>query len=145
MLINIKMVSHNAQMPSRGSNAAAGWDLYSANSEPVIIPAGYTVKIGTGIAAEIPDGYFGALYARSGMASSKGLAPANKVGIIDSDYRGEIIVPLHNHGNEMQIVEPGTRIAQLVVMPYLPIDFNVVENLNTTNRGEGGFGSTGTK
>ncbi len=142
MQVNIKRLSENAQMPSRKSECAAGYDLHSAEGAKVINPH-TTVKIGTGIAAEIPDGYFGAIFARSGLASSQGLRPANCVGVVDSDYRGEIIVALHNDTGVKQTVEPGERIAQLVVMPYLPVEFNEVEALSDTKRGDGGFGSTG--
>lgn len=144
-MINIRILSNTAVLPSRGSKEAAGWDLYADIGDPVVIPAGCTVKIGTGISMAIPKGCFGALFARSGMASSRDLAPANKVGVIDSDYRGEILVPIHNHGNDVQFIEPGERIAQLIILPYIPVDFNIVTSLENTERGNGGFGSSGSR
>lgn len=144
MKMNIQLLDFGKE-PSRGSKEAAGWDLYSSNEKPLAIAAGETIKINTGVAVEIPSGYFGAVFARSGMATSRGLAPANKVGVVDSDYRGPIYVPLHNHSNEVQIIEPGERIAQLVIIPYQPVELNIVESLGTTARADGGFGSTGTK
>ena len=111
--------------------------------EDVFVP-GTTMKIGTGIAAEIPEGYFGAVFARSGLATKKGLRPANCVGVIDSDYRGEIIVALHNDSKEPQTIQAYERIAQIVILPYLDVSFEIVDELSDTERGEGGFGSTGT-
>jgi dUTP pyrophosphatase len=136
-----------AQTPTQGSEQAAGFDLYADTElrDRIAIAPGEVRKISTGIAIALPEGTFGALYARSGMATKRGLAPANKVGVIDSDYRGPVIVALKNESNEMQYVEHGERIAQLVVQPYLPVFFTEVENIGTTARGEGGFGSTGTK
>lgn len=142
--VNIKKTDPNAILPSYGSEFAAGADLYSC-SENVEIEPGKTVLIHTGIAIELPQGYVGLVYARSGLASKRGLAPANKVGVIDCDYRGEIMVALHNHGTETQKVEQGERIAQLVIAPYFTADFNEVDELSQTVRGEGGFGSTGRK
>lgn len=132
-----------AQTPTRGSLCAAGYDLSAAISSNVTIPPHETIKIGTGLAIELPDNTFGAIYARSGIASREGLRPANCVGVVDSDYRGEIVVALHNDSNSYRIVEPGERIAQLVVQPYVSIEFEEVETLSTTGRGSGGFGSTG--
>ena len=129
--------------PTRGSAAAAGYDLYAAISEPIAIPAHSTVKVGTGLAFELPEGTFGAIFARSGLATKQGLRPANCVGVCDQDYRGEYIVALHNDTNEEKTINPGDRIAQLVLMPYISMIFNQVESLDTTERGEGGFGSTG--
>ena len=142
--VNTKKLSEEAVLPTYGSEYAAGADLYSC-SEKVDIAAGETVLIHTGIAIELPVGYVGLVYARSGLASKRGLAPANKVGVIDCDYRGEIMVALHNHGTETQTVEKGERIAQLVIAPYFTADFCEVEELSDTVRGEGGFGSTGRK
>jgi len=141
--VNIKKLNDNAKIPTRGSEYAAGYDLYACINEPVVIYPHETVKIGTGIAIEIPDGYFGAIFARSGLATKKGLRPSNCVGVCDSDYRGEYIVALHNDANELMVVDPNERIAQLVVMPYLPIKFTEVDELSETERGDGGFGSTG--
>lgn len=141
--VNIKKLNDNAKIPTRGSEYAAGYDLYACINEPVVIYPHETVKIGTGIAIEIPDGYFGAIFARSGLATKKGLRPSNCVGVCDSDYRGEYIVALHNDANELMVVDPNERIAQLVVMPYLPVKFTEVDELSETERGSGGFGSTG--
>ena len=142
--INIKKTDKDAILPTYGSLYAAGADLYSC-SEKTEIAAGETVLIHTGVAIELPVGYVGLVYARSGLASKRGLAPANKVGVIDCDYRGEIMVALHNHGTVAQTVEKGERIAQLVITPYLTADFCEVHELTETVRGEGGFGSTGRK
>lgn len=143
--IKIKKLNENAKIPTSGSEYAAGYDLYACIDEPLIISPHGTAKIGTGLAIEIPNGFFGGIFARSGLATKKGLAPANKVGVCDSDYRGEYIVALHNDTNEEQVVEPFERIAQLIVLPFLPVKFNEVEVLTDTKRGDGGFGSTGTK
>ena len=143
MKIQIKKLKDNAAIPTRGSLQAAGYDLYAAIDEPVIIPSHETVKIGTGLAIAVPDGYFGAIFARSGLAAKQGLRPANCVGVADSDYRGEYIVALHNDTDEDRIIEPKERIAQLVVMPYLAVEFDEVDELSETERGAGGFGSTG--
>ena len=142
--VNIKKTMEDAILPTYGSEYAAGADLYSC-SDKTEIAAGETVLMHTGVAIELPVGYVGLVYARSGLASKRGLAPANKVGVIDCDYRGEIMVALHNHGNVTQTVEKGERIAQLVIAPYFTADFNEVEELSETVRGEGGFGSTGRK
>lgn len=141
--MNIKKLNENATVPTYGSACAAGADLYACADAPITIEAGATVLVHTGIAMAIPDGYVGLIYARSGLASKKGLAPANKVGVIDSDYRGEIMVALHNHGACAQTVEHGERIAQIVFTPYVSARFNVTDELDATARGEGGFGSTG--
>lgn len=145
MKINIKKLNNNSKIPTRGSTEAAGYDLYACIERPITIPAHSTEKIGTGLAIEIPDGYFGAIFARSGLSTKEGLRPANCVGCCDSDYRGEYIVALHNDTNEAKLIMPSERIAQLVVMPYLAVKFNEVDELPNTNRGEGGFGSTGRK
>ncbi len=141
--MNIKKLSENATVPTYGSACAAGADLYACESAPLTIEAGQTVLVHTGIAMAIPDGYVGLIYARSGLATKKGLAPANKVGVIDSDYRGEIMVALHNHGSLPQTVESGERIAQIVFTPYATAAFSVSDDLDSTARGAGGFGSTG--
>lgn len=143
MKINIKKLNENAIIPTRGSSQAAGYDLYACTSTPIVIAPHQTVKIGTGLAFELPDGYFGAIFARSGLATKNGLRPSNGVGVCDSDYRAEYIVALHNDTNEPQTINPMERIAQLVVMPYLAIEFNEVDELVETERGDGGFGSTG--
>ena len=143
--MNIKKLKENATIPTYGSEYAAGADLYACVDENVTIRPHETKMIPTGLAMEIPVGYAGLIYARSGLASKKGLAPANKVGVVDSDYRGEVMVALHNHSNEEKTIEPNERVAQLVVAPFLKVDFNEVDELNETDRGEGGFGSTGTK
>ena len=140
MIINLKKVNENAVIPTRGSDFAAGYDLYACIDEDIVVKAGETVKIPTGIAIEIPEGYAGLVYARSGLATKKGLAPANKVGVVDADYRGEILVFLHNHSNNDAIIEVKERIAQLVVTPFLSVEFNEVSELSETVRGEGGFG-----
>lgn len=140
-------LSPYAQEPTRGSVQAAGWDLHAdaESHDRIIIMPGETKKISTGIAIALPENTFGAIYARSGMATKRGLAPANKVGVIDSDYRGPVIVALKNESDEVQYIEHGERIAQLIVQPYLPVIFTQQENIGTTARGEGGFGSTGSK
>ena len=143
MKIEIKKLRENAVIPTRGSNQAAGYDLYAAIDEAVTIKPHTTEKIGTGLAIAVPDGYFGAIFARSGLATKQGLRPANCVGVADSDYRGEYIVALHNDTDIQQVVSPGDRIAQLVVMPYLAVEFEEKEELSETDRGTGGFGSTG--
>ena len=142
--IKIKKLDKDAAVPTRRSSQAAGYDLYArtASAAQKIWP-GETAKIGTGIAVEIPDGYFGAVFARSGLAAKRGLRPANCVGVIDSDYRGEIFVPLHNDSGETQTIADGDRIAQLIILPYMVVDFAVADELSETERGEGGFGSTG--
>lgn len=141
--IKIKKLTDTAKTPTRGSEHAAGYDLYADVKEDVQIKPHETVKIGTGLAMEVPDGYFGAIFARSGLAAKEGLRPANCVGVCDSDYRGEYIVAIHNDSEETRTVTAGERIAQLVIMPYLPVTFDEVAELTDTNRGEGGFGSTG--
>jgi len=143
MMINVKKVKKDAKLPFQGSTGAAGWDLCACIAETILIPPHCTVKIGTGLAFEIPDGYFAALFARSGIATKQGLRPANCTGVCDSDYRGEYIVAIHNDSDEQQFVHPDERIAQMIVMPYLPVTFNEVEELDETERGAGGFGSTG--
>jgi dUTP pyrophosphatase len=143
--VAVKKLDENAVLPTYGSPYSAGADLYAlVDGETVIMPH-ETKLIRTGLAMEIPEGYAGLIYARSGLASKRGLAPANKVGVIDSDYRGEVMVALHNHSNVPQTVAVGERIAQLVVAPFLKVEFSQSEDLSETVRGVGGFGSTGTK
>ena len=143
--VKIKKLNEEAKIPTYGTDYAAGADLYALTEDIVTIMPGETKLIKTGISMEIPTGYAGLIYARSGLASKKGLAPANKVGVVDSDYRGEIMVALHNHSNEERQIENGERIAQFVITPYLKACFEEVDNLDDTERGENGFGSTGTK
>ena len=143
--IKLKKLSDTAKIPTRGSEYAAGYDLYADIAEAVTIQPHTTAKIGTGLSIEIPDGYFGAVFARSGLASKQGLRPANCVGVCHSDYRGEYIVALHNDSDTERVVNPGDRIAQLVIMPYLAVDFTEVSSLSDTQRGAGGFGSTGAR
>lgn len=139
--MKIKRLNENAIIPTRGSSAAAGYDLYTTD-ETMIAP-GQTVLVGTGLAMEIPEGYFGAVFARSGLATKEGLRPANCVGVIDADYRGELKVPLHNDSDVERPVTAGERIAQLVIMPFLAVDFEKTDELSDTARSTGGFGSTG--
>ena len=143
MQIKIKKLRENATIPTRGSASAAGYDLHACLDAPVTVAPHATAMIGTGLSIAVPEGYFGAVFARSGLASKKGLRPANCVGVCDSDYRGEYIVALHNDGEEARVIEHGERIAQLVVIPYLAIEFDLVDELDETERGAGGFGSTG--
>ena len=141
-IISVKKIKDNAILPSRGSEYAAGYDLYACIDEPVCIHPSCTVKIGTGLAFELPSYTFGAIFPRSGLATKQGLRPANCVGVCDSDYRGEYIVAVHNDSESIRWVEPGDRIAQLILMPYIPMIFNEVNELTETKRGDGGFGST---
>ena len=143
--VRIKKLNENAKIPTYGTEYAAGADLYACIDSEKIIKSGETKLIKTGLALEVPIGYAGLIYARSGLASKKGLAPANKVGVVDSDYRGEVMVALHNHSNEDKTIEPMERIAQLVIAPYLKANFEEVDELEDTTRGSGGFGSTGAK
>ncbi len=143
MKISVKKLRAGAMMPTFGSEEAAGADLYACLDEKVTAAPGETVFIPTGLAMELPKGYVGLVYARSGLACRRGLAPANKVGVIDSDYRGEFVVALHNHGSEIQTISSGDRIAQLVITPVLTPEYVEAESLSDTKRGEGGFGSTG--
>lgn len=143
--VKIKKLNPNAVIPTYGTPFAAGADLYACMDEPVTINPGQTQFIHTGIAMEVPVGFAGLVYARSGLACKKGLAPANKVGVIDADYRGEIMVALHNHSKDAVTVENGERIAQLVITPFLTADFEETDELEDTERGAGGFGSTGRK
>ena len=145
VMIRFRRVSDLARIPTRGSEKSAGYDLYAALDQPVLIEPHKTVKIDTGLQFEIPDGYFAAIYARSGIAAKEGLRPANCTGVCDSDYRGNYIVALHNDSDTARTVEPGERIAQMIVMPYLSVSFEESPELSGTDRGEGGFGSTGRK
>lgn len=142
--INVKKLNEKAKLPTRGSRFSAGYDLYAAIEQPIVIHPYRTEKIGTGLAFELPRDTFAAIYARSGLATKKGLRPANCVGICDSDYRGEYIVAIYNDSNQDQIIEPNERIAQMVLCPYMKMDFTEVNELETSERGSGGFGSTGT-
>ena len=141
--VRVKILKEGAKLPTYGSAQAAGADLYACLQEPVTVAPGETVFVPTGIALEVPLGCAGLIYARSGMACKRGLAPANKVGVVDSDYRGEIIVALHNHGNVPQTVEHGERVAQFVITPVLTPAYEMVKELSDTERNQGGFGSTG--
>lgn len=144
--VKIKKINKYAKMPTYGTSFAAGADLYACSSEAISFKPGETKLIKTGLSFEIPEGYAGLIYARSGLATKRGLAPANKVGVVDSDYRGEVMVSLHNHTNEVKEIDAYERIAQLVITPYLKANFEEVEELDdNTERGTGGFGSTGTK
>jgi dUTP pyrophosphatase len=143
MQIKLKKLDARAVLPTRGTAASAGSDLYAIDA--VTVPAGETVIVHTGIAVAIPEGYAGLIYARSGLATKRNLAPANKVGVIDADYRGEIMVALYNQSSAVQTVESGERIAQLVVTPFLQVTLEECSELSDTQRGTGGFGSTGTK
>ncbi len=144
-LVQVKKLKAEAVLPTSGSRCAAGYDLYACldGDGEVIIPRHHTVRIGTGLAFALPEGTFGAVFARSGLAAKEGLRPANCVGVIDSDYRGECIVAVHNDSGEERVVRTGERIAQLVLLPFLPMEFEETEALSETERGAGGFGSTG--
>ena len=145
MQLNIKKLNENATLPTRGSEYAAGWDLYANLEEPLILQPGQLAKISSGIAIELPENTFGGVFARSGLSTKKGLRPANCVGVVDEDYRGPVIVPLYNDSENPAIIEPNERIAQLIILPYVDCEINEVEELSTTERAESGFGSTGTK
>jgi len=140
--MNITKRFPDAIIPTKGSTEAAGWDLYAYNN--AVITPGDTIKIDTGISIELPKNTFGGIFARSGLATKQGLRPANCTGIVDADYRGPVIVALHNDSNESRIINKGDRIAQLIVIPYVDTSLVEVDNLSDTERGEGGFGSTGT-
>ncbi len=141
--IAVKKLDERAVLPTYGSEYAAGADLYAVTDGEVCFAPNETKLIKTGLALEIPEGYAGLIYARSGLASKRGLAPANKVGVVDADYRGEVMVALHNHSGVEQKISSGERIAQLVVTPFLKAEFLEAEALSDTVRGVGGFGSTG--
>ena len=141
--INVKKLNDLAKLPTRGSEYAAGYDLYAATSYNIEIQPHTTIKIGTGLSFELPQGIFAAIFPRSGIATKRGLRPANCVGVCDSDYRGEYIVALHNDTNEIQIIEPQERIAQMILLPFVEMSFNEVNELSDTVRGAGGFGDSG--
>ncbi len=143
MRVRIKLLTDGAVVPTYGTEFSAGADLYALGGEDITVEPHSTVMVHTGIAAEIPTGYVGLVYARSGLATKRSLAPANKVGVIDSDYRGEIMVALHNHSDAPQSIAGGERIAQLVIAPYVKAEFETADSLGDTERGVGGFGSTG--
>lgn len=143
--IAVKKLDERAVLPTYGSEFAAGADLYAVADEEIAFAPGETKFVRTGLAMEIPEGYAGLIYARSGLACKRGLAPANKVGVVDADYRGEVMVALHNHSASEQRIAPGERIAQLIVTPFLRANFTQADELQETVRGEGGFGSTGRK
>jgi len=141
--IRVKKLKDKAIMPTYGSTEAAGADLYACIDEPISIQPGESVFVPTGLAMELPKGYAGLIYARSGLACKRGLAPANKVGVVDSDYRGEFMIVLHNHGSITQTIQHGERIAQLVITPVFTPGFIEIDELSDTERSSGGFGSTG--
>ena len=143
--VRFQKLDERAVQPHYGSADAAGADLYAVLDAPLTLNAGETVLVHTGLAVEIPTGFVGLVCARSGLATKRGLAPANKVGVIDADYRGEIMVALHNHSAVPQTIEHGERVAQLILMPYLTAAYEETDSLSDTDRGNGGFGSTGTK
>ncbi len=143
MEIKLKKLNDSAKIPERGSDYAAGYDLFANISENVEILPHETKLIGTGISCAVPEGYFGGIFARSGLSSKEGLRPANCVGVVDSDYRGEIKVALHNDSETPRTIMPNQKIAQFVVVPFLTVEFQEVAELDSTDRGEGGFGSTG--
>ena len=145
MTVKFIKLNENAIVPTYGTEYAAGADIYALPFGDITVKPGDTVLIHTGIAMQIPKGYGGFIFARSGIATKRGLAPANKVGVIDSDYRGEIMVSIHNHSRDLQVIASGERVAQLVIMPYLKAEFTECESLEETERAAGGFGSTGTK
>lgn len=145
MEVRFKKLNSLAKIPTRGSKFSAGYDLYAATDYDIHIPPHSTVKIGTGLAMDLPYGYFGAIVARSGIATKRGLRPINCIGVCDYDYKGEYIVALHNDTTETKTVQAGERIAQLILLPYQDIDFIEVDELAKTDRGDGGFGHTGEK
>lgn len=142
-MVNVKKLRDDAIIPTQGSKYAAGYDLYAAIDAPITIKSEETVKIGTGLAFELPEGFFAGIFARSGLATKQGLRPANCVGVVDCDYRGEVIVAIHNDSNRNTVIAPGDRIAQMVLLPYQSMEFTEVNDLNETDRGDGGFGSSG--
>ncbi len=143
-IVRVKKLDPRAALPSFGSDWAAGADLRVCLDAPLTIEPGQTVMLHTGLALEIPAGYAGLVYARSGLAAKRDLAPANKVGVVDADYRGELMIAMHNHGAVPQTIEHGERVAQLVITPFLAVDYEAADELSDTARGAGGFGSTGT-
>lgn len=145
MIVNYKKLTKTAKEPTRGSEYSAGFDLYADIEEDIVIRPHETIKVGTGLAFELSENTFGAIFARSGIATKQGLRPSNCVGVCDADYRGEYIVALHNDTSIPQIIKPQERIAQMVLLPYISMEFNEVEMLSETVRGNGGFGSSGTR
>ena len=145
MKVKIKKLDSRAVLPTYGTEYSAGADLYALLDDKIDIIPGQTTLVHTGLSVEIPEGYCGLIFARSGLASKRGLAPANKVGVIDADYRGEVMVALHNHSTEIQSIDSGERIAQLAIVPFLKAEFEETLELSDTARGDGGFGSTGRK
>lgn len=143
MKVYFKKLDSRATIPTYGTDLSAGADLRAVLDAPVTIKPGESVLIHTGITTAIPEGFVGLVYARSGIACKRGLAPSNKVGVIDADYRGEIMVSLHNHGTTEQTIDPDERIAQMVVTPFIHCEYEETDNLDDTERGAGGFGSTG--
>ena len=143
MKILVKKLRPDAVLPTAGSRYAAGYDLRACMDAPTDIPPHTTAKVGTGLSIAVPEGYFGAIFARSGLATKQGLRPANCVGVCDSDYRGEYIIAIHNDSGETRVISPGDRIAQLVILPYGNAEFEATETLPDTERSDGGFGSTG--
>lgn len=143
MQVKIRKLNEKAILPTYGSVGAAGADLYVCADEPITLAPGQTLLVHTGVSMEIPEGYAGLIYARSGLATKRGLAPANKVGVVDSDYRGEIMVALYNQSGAVQTLGHGERVAQIVITPFLRAEFSEADELSDTTRGEGGFGSTG--
>lgn len=141
-MVNVKKLRNDATIPTQGSQYAAGYDLYAAIDTPITIKSEETVKIGTGLAFELPEGFFAGIFARSGLATKQGLRPANCVGVVDCDYRGEVIVAIHNDSNRNAVISPGDRIAQMILLPYQSMEFTEVNDLNETDRGDGGFGSS---
>lgn len=141
--LQIKKLRNNATIPTRGSKEAAGLDLYAATDYTIEVPPGETVKVGTGIAIALPENTFGGIYARSGLATKQGLRPSNCTGVVDQDYRGEVVVALYNDSSEIRYIKPAERIAQLIIQEYIPVEIEEVEELDKTERGDGGFGSTG--
>ena len=146
MNINIKKLHEDSIIPTRGTNESAGYDLYAyLDSDKIEIKPGETKMVNIGISLEIPSGYFAGIFARSGIASKRNLRPANCTGVIDSDYRGEIKVPIYNDSSMVQVIENKERVAQMIILPYLSVTFNEVDNLSESNRSDSGFGSTGNK
>ena len=143
MRVRFTKIAPEAVTPSYGSEGAAAFDLYALPDGEITIEPGCTEFIHTGICLEIPEGYVGLVFARSGLASKRGLAPANKVGVVDSDYRGEIMVALHNHSSEAQTIAPRERVAQMSIVPFMRAELEMCDELSDTERGTGGFGSTG--
>ena len=143
MILPIKKIDANAILPTKGSSDSAGFDLYALLNEDLSIEPGQTILVHTGLTMAIPSGYAGFIFARSGLATKEGLAPANKVGVVDADYRGEVMVSIHNHSQEVRRIQPGQRVAQMVILPIPEVELMEVDELEETNRGEGGFGSTG--